>query len=385
MAKSWVPIASGGLFALSMGIALPISETRPATGPHAGQKGEKSLGAVRARVVPETPILERDRLGQYLNWDFRIGNDTGERIALTRIEFSVLDSAGRLALRRFLSAEGAVRPGIETVPRREIDAGAETDLFNPFHTIDPALPAETLRFKLEFQGRQSYSTEISVRPAPYRSRAELTLPLKDRFIVYDGHDYYSHHRRLDLSHPRIKRLGMSHSPVRYAYDFSSIDENGALYRPDPSRPENWLAYNAAVHAPAPGRVVSAANDVADNRYEDGRVVPASEPADVLSAALGNHVVIDHGKGEYSVLAHLKAGSVTVKRDESVKRDQLLGRIGFSGDTGMHVHLHYHLATGPGIDANGLPSYFREYRRILGSSVVRVRDGLLHTGDIIQGR
>src|SRR5688572_30297782 len=75
MAKIWLPIASGGLFALLMGIALPMSETPPATGPHAGQKGEKGLGAVRARVVPETPILERDRLGQYLNWDFRIGND----------------------------------------------------------------------------------------------------------------------------------------------------------------------------------------------------------------------------------------------------------------------------------------------------------------------
>jgi hypothetical protein len=385
MAKSWVPIASCGFFAVSIGIALPISETRLATSLHAGQKGEKGPGAVRARVVPETPILERDKLGQYLNWDFRISNDTGERITLTRIELSVLDSAGRLALRRFLSAEGAVRPGIETVPRREIDAGAETDLFNPFHTIDPAIPAEMLRFKFEFQGRQSYSTEISVQPASYRSRAELILPLKDRFIVYDGHDYYSHHRRLDLSHPRIKRLGMGHSPVRYAYDFSSIDENGALYRPDPWRPENWLAYNAAVHAPAGGRVVSVANNVADNRFENGRVVPTGEPADLLSAALGNHVVIDHGNEEYSVLAHLKAGTVTLKRDESVKRDQLLGRIGFSGDTGMHVHLHYHLAAGPGIDANGLPSYFRDYRRVLGNSVVPVRDGLLHTGDIVQGR
>ncbi len=108
MTKSWVPIASCGLFAVSMGIALPISATRPATGPDAGQKSEKGSGAVRARVVPETPILERDSLGQYLNWDLRIGNDTGERIALTRIELSVLDSGGRLALRRFLSAEGAV-------------------------------------------------------------------------------------------------------------------------------------------------------------------------------------------------------------------------------------------------------------------------------------
>jgi len=203
--------------------------------------------------------------------------------------------------------------------------------------------------------------------------------------VYDGHDYYSHHRRLDLSHPRIIPLGMRDNPVRYAYDFSPIDDSGALYRPDQWRPEHWLAYNAAVFAPAPGRVVSAANDVADNRFENGRLIPGAAPMDPLAAVLGNHVVIDHRNGEYSVLAHLKAGTVTVKRDESVKGDQLLGRIGFSGDTGMHVHLHYHLATGPGVDSSGLPSYFQRYRRFVGRSVLPVRHGLLHTGDIIQGR
>ena len=340
--------------------------------------------AVQVRVAPDPAYVERDVAGQYLNWDFRIANNTGDRIVLTRLEMSILDRTGRLVSRQFLSAEGAVRPAIETVPRREIEAGAESDLFNPFHTIDPALPVETLQFAFEFQGApQRYVTEVTVRPAMYRSMTELILPLKDRFIVYDGHDYYSHHRRLDLSDPRIKRVGLTENPVRYAYDFSTVNDAGALHRGNPSNPEEWFAYRTPVYAPGAGRVVSSANDVGDNRLDNGRLIPAAA-ADPMRAILGNHVVIDHQNGEFSFLAHLRAGTVTVKPGDVVPRDQLLGEVGFSGDTGTHVHLHYHLASGGDMTGSkARPLYFQSYRRLLGSSAIDVREGLLHTGDIVQ--
>jgi murein DD-endopeptidase MepM/ murein hydrolase activator NlpD len=340
--------------------------------------------AIQVRVVPDPAYVERDAGGQYLNWDFRISNNTGDRAVLTRFEMSVLDKAGRLVSRRFLSAEGAIRPGIETVARREIEAGAESDLFNPFHTIDPALPVETLRFSFQFQaGPQQYANEVVVRPTTYRPLSELILPLKYRFIVYDGHDYYSHHRRLDLSDPRIKRVGLTESPIRYAYDFSTVDDTGALHRGNPSNHEEWFAYGTPVHAPGPGRVVSSANDVADNRLDNGRLIPAAA-ADPIRAILGNHVVIDHQNGEFSFLAHLKVGTVTVKPGDVVARDQLLGQIGFSGDTGTHVHLHYHIAGGVDMGGSqGRPLYFQSHRRLIGTSVIDVREGLLHTGDIVQ--
>jgi hypothetical protein len=283
-----------------------------------------------------------------------------------------------------LSEQGSLSPALETLPRREIDRGAVMDIFNPFHTLDPAVPVASVRFDFHFQGTRGYTSTVTFRPVEYRPKTKLILPLRGRLLVYDGHDYYSHHRRIDLSNPMLKRLGLGANPVRYAYDFSPIDEAGSWYRGDSEKPENWIGYGAPVYAPAAGLVVSVATDVPDNKIENGKLIYSQPGRNDASALLGNHVVIDHGAGEYSVLAHMKAGSIAVRRNDHVRRDQLLGRIGFSGDTGLHVHLHYHLADGYDARASsGLPVYFSEYRRLLGANVRLVRGGLIHTGELVE--
>jgi murein DD-endopeptidase MepM/ murein hydrolase activator NlpD len=176
---------------------------------------------------------------------------------------------------------------------------------------------------------------------------------------------------------------LTSNPVRYAYDFSPVDETRSWHKGDPGKPENWIAYNAPLYAPAAGRILSVANDVPDNRIENGRLVYPELPNDVVKRLLGNHVLIDHGAGEYSLLAHLKANTVAVGLNDRVSQDQLVGRIGFSGDTGLHVHLHYQLADGPDpLAASSLPVYFSGYR-LLASGRRVVRDGLIHTGDLIE--
>jgi hypothetical protein len=338
--------------------------------------------AVRVAVIPDPPFAERDAKGLYLNCDFRVENQTGARIRLTRIAVSTFGAANRITSRTFMSEQG-VSPALETLPRREIEAGAVVDVFNPFHTLDPVVPAVSVRFEFQFQGSQRYDAEVTVHPVPYRPKTKLIVPLRGRLLVYDGHDYYSHHRRIDLSNPAIKGLGVTSNAVRYAYDFSPVDANGAWYHGDPDKPENWIGYNAPVYAPAAGRVVSVANDLPDNTIENGTVVNRVAPSDVVEGLLGNHVFIDHGGGEYTLLAHLKAGTVTVGLNDGVRQDQLLGRIGFSGDTGPHVHLHYHLADGANpLAARSLPAYFSGYRSLAAGRGF-ARDGLLHTGEFIE--
>ena len=267
-------------------------------------------------MIPERPFIERDEKGQYLNCDFRVENQTGEKIRLRRIEVSTFDAANRISSRRFLSERGSLSPALRTLPRREIESDAVVDIFNPFHTLDPVEPAATVRFAFQFQGSQQYDAAVAIQPVLYRPKTKLVVPLRGPFLVYDGHDYYSHHRRIDLSSPAIKRLGLTFNPVRYAYDFSPVDETRSLHQGDPGKPENWIAYNAPLHAPAAGRVVSVANDVPDNRIESGRLVyPESANDDVKSRLFGNHVLIDHGVGEYSLLAHLKAKTVAAGLDD----------------------------------------------------------------------
>ncbi|MGH8542205.1 MAG: M23 family metallopeptidase [Gammaproteobacteria bacterium] len=372
-------VFSVALAAMELQLLLPVATPLAAAQEPAAQESK----AVRVALIPSPPFGERDVRGLYLNCDFRVENQTGERIRLTRIEVSTFDAANRLSFRRFLSEQGGVSPALEMLPRREIADDAVVDVFNPFHTFDPVVPVVSVRFDFQFEGSQRYDASVTAQPVLYRPKTKLVVPLRGRLLVYEGHDFYSHHRRIDLSNPAIQSLGLTSNPVRYAYDFSPVDETRAWYRGDPDKPENWIAYNAPVYAPAAGRVVSVANDVPDNRIENGTPVSPVPPDDAVKGLLGNYVLIDHGGGEHSLLAHLKAGTVTVRPNDRVSQDQLLGRIGFSGDTGLHVHLHYHLANGANpLAASSLPVYFSGYRLIAGGGGL-VRDGLLHTGEFIE--
>ncbi|HEY0037040.1 MAG TPA: M23 family metallopeptidase, partial [Longimicrobium sp.] len=76
--------------------------------------------------------------------------------------------------------------------------------------------------------------------------------------------------------------------------------------------------------------------------------------------VGNHLIVDHGTGEYSVLAHLRSGSVAVRTGDRVTRGQRLGECGNSGNS-SEPHLHYQLQDGPEMGSSaGLPAQFTDY-------------------------
>jgi murein DD-endopeptidase MepM/ murein hydrolase activator NlpD len=68
----------------------------------------------------------------------------------------------------------------------------------------------------------------------------------------------------------------------------------------------------------------------------------------------------------------------------VKRGQVIAQIGASGSANI-PHLHYELRTGTGVDAEGLPSYFSNFRRVLDSKMTIIQRGQIDTGDIIENR
>ncbi len=75
--------------------------------------------------------------------------------------------------------------------------------------------------------------------------------------------------------------------------------------------------------------------------------------------------------------------MTLRTGDCVTRGDRLGEIGFSGDIGFHVHVHYHLASGADLfGARALPAQFERFSRVAGSRTVFTERGPIATGDIL---
>ena len=90
-------------------------------------------------------------------------------------------------------------------------------------------------------------------------------------------------------------------------------------------------------------------------------VPGALPGGLtIDQADGNFVVLDIG-GSFVLYAHMQPGSVTVKPGATVKRGDVLGKVGNTGNT-QAPHLHLHVMDGPSpLMANGIPYVFEEFK------------------------
>lgn len=136
---------------------------------------------------------------------------------------------------------------------------------------------------------------------------------------------------------------------RYAYDFV-ITRDGSSHTGEGTTNDDYYCHGMPIFAPATGRVVGAVDGVADNT--PGEMNPGQ--------LLGNHVLIDHGHSEFSLLAHLQLGSVAVESGDEVGEGDRVGACGNSGNS-SEPHLHYQLQDGPEFGvARSIPAPFHSY-------------------------
>ena len=344
------------------------------------------------KVTPKQPLIEHRGEMQILNFDFILKNDGTVAQHLNRVEVSVYDHSSSLVLRRSLDENGDPS-GMTTVPKRDVAAKQEISIFNPFFVFDHEVPIDHLNYVFYFNASGAemaspldYQTSlgVAVTAADYTDHAQLELPVRVRSIIFDGHDFYAHHRRLDLAEPSGGSNLVHSNPLRYADDFCPVDAEGAMYHDGMYNKKHWYGYGTPIYAPAEGLVTEAVNDVPENEYR-GREVVHPAIKDTASAVFGNHVVLDHGQGEVSFFGHMQTGSLRVKKGDHVMRGQIIGQIGFTGDAFI-PHLHYMLMNGPDfLHAEGVPSYFHDFRRILGEQTKTVRVGQIDSGDIVEGQ
>jgi Peptidase family M23 len=137
---------------------------------------------------------------------------------------------------------------------------------------------------------------------------------------------------------------------RFAIDWVLLDDQGRLVHGDVSDVHNYPDYGVDVFAVADGTVVETLDTL-----EDQKPPNSPDPKTItLENIGGNHVILDLGQGVFAFFAHMQKGSITVTRGDRVKRGQVLGKLGNTGNTNG-PHLHFHLMDGPSmLGSSGLP-------------------------------
>lgn len=171
----------------------------------------------------------------------------------------------------------------------------------------------------------------------YQTRTALRLPFDEAFFVFwGGRDIDQNYHAVDANQ-------------RFALDLV-VMRDGSSHAGEGRSNEDYYCFGKPILAPAAGTVVEALDGVEDN-------VPGRMNREVLT---GNRVIIDHGNHEYSMLAHLRNGSVAVKAGDAVEAGQAIGECGNSGNS-SEPHLHYQLQDGPEFGTSaGLPAQFTDY-------------------------
>ena len=129
-------------------------------------------------------------------------------------------------------------------------------------------------------------------------------------------------------------------PQRYAIDWYLLDEQHRTVVGDRTTLAGYLTYDVPAVASADGVVVDATDGLPETT-----TIPEPPPLPPISQTVGNHVTLMIAPGVYLLYAHFKTGSVAVKTGQVVKRGDVLGRIGSSGNS-TTPHLHFQVMTEP---------------------------------------
>lgn len=291
---------------------------------------------------------------RHLVYELRIGNTTGSGLALNKVE--VLDEpSGKLLLsldRDDLGKRFSIggRRGSEST---DLGVGQFGVLF--VHVaLEPADEPRAIAHRISLrlvQPAVDFSATVARTPVADRPEVVLGPPLLGGgYIVGDGCcDSIRHVRAL------LALNGHFTLAQRFAIDWEQADSENRLIKGDTRTLSNYTIYGREVLAVADGTVVSSRNDLPEQ-------VPGALPQGItIDQVDGNFVVLDIGGGNYVLYAHMQPGSVTVKAGAKVKRGEVLGKVGNTGNT-QAPHLHLHVMDGPSpLASNGIPYVFDSFK------------------------
>jgi murein DD-endopeptidase MepM/ murein hydrolase activator NlpD len=189
-----------------------------------------------------------------------------------------------------------------------------------------------------------------------RDIAVIGPPLRgEGWLAANGPDPITGHRRA-----LVPVDGTPAIAQRFAIDYVKMNEHGRRFIGDSLKNESYFAEGVDALAVADGIVVSVKDSIPENiPGPASRAVPIT-----LETVGGNFVILDIGQGRYAFYAHLKPGSLRVRPGDRVRRGQVLGLVGNSGNS-TEPHLHFHVSDGTSpLGAEGIP-YVHETFQLVG--------------------
>jgi murein DD-endopeptidase MepM/ murein hydrolase activator NlpD len=316
-------------------------------------------------MVPLAPTPFKGDGKMHLAYELHLTNFSSQELTLTKLEIMAAD--GR-SLAKYEGEElGArlARPGLPRAAEKQRVGGgmrAVTYLWLTFET--PSAIPKGLHHNLtvridapaESAAGQSGAMEVSGKGAEIAvtngQALVLSPPLRgDGWLAANGPSNSSGHRRA-----LIPVGGAAHIAQRFAIDWVQLREDGKTWTGDQLKNESYRAYGAEALAVADATVVAVKDGIPDNiPGATSRAVPIT-----LETVGGNHVILDLGQGQYAFYAHLQPGSLRVKAGDKVKRGQVLGLVGNSGNsTEPHLHFHTSNRNSP-LSSEGLPYVFESF-------------------------
>ncbi len=98
-----------------------------------------------------------------------------------------------------------------------------------------------------------------------------------------------------------------------------------------------------------------------------------------SSTAGEYVQIDHGNGIYTRYLHMKKGSRTVKSGQKVKKGEVLGYMGATGNvTGAHLHFDINIG-GSYVDPEPYLKGTTDFNKSNGNSVKKWQNAAISDG------
>jgi murein DD-endopeptidase len=302
-------------------------------------------------VVPLAPTAFQADGKMHLAYELHITNFSGQSIVLASVE--VLSGSGSTLSRIEASdlAANVYSPGnrqASGMDKLNIGAGQMAVVYMWVTLESPSKVPTALEHKIAAKVGK-YPEAITVECAHVavdRDVPVIAAPLRgDNWLAGNGPANRSGHRRA-----LIPIDGHAQIAQRFAIDWVRINPDGSTFTGDEKNNKNYRAYGSDALAVADGTVTEVKDGIPENiPGENSRAVPIT-----LETVGGNHVILDIGHGRYATYAHLQPGSLKVKLGDHVKRGQVLGLVGNSGNS-TEPHLHFHVTNGNSpLGSEGIP-------------------------------